>query len=104
MATLVVLAGRLPGHTQPGGDLEPADAQSDRLVDQDREFRRCLLLRTLGALNPLQHLGWGQAGTQPVWTWWRGWCLLPSTRLYLPGFRIRPALRSGHVIHHAGEV
>ena len=57
MATLVVLTGRLPGHTQPDGDLGPADAQSNRLVDQDREFRPCPLLRSPGALNPLQHLG-----------------------------------------------
>jgi hypothetical protein len=57
MVALVVLAGCLPGHAQLGGDLGPADAQSDRLVDQSREFRRCLLLRSPGTLNPLQHLG-----------------------------------------------
>jgi hypothetical protein len=57
MATLVVLAGRLPGHTQPCSDPGPANAQPDRLVNQDCEFRRCLLLRTPGALNPIQHLG-----------------------------------------------
>ena len=57
MAALVVLAGCLPGHAQPIGDFGPADAQSDRLVDQSREFRRCLLLRSPGTLNPLQHLG-----------------------------------------------
>jgi hypothetical protein len=33
MAALVVLAGRLPGHAQPGGDLRPPDAETDGLVD-----------------------------------------------------------------------
>ena len=33
MAALVVLAGRLPAHIQPGGDLWPPDAQADSLVD-----------------------------------------------------------------------
>jgi hypothetical protein len=57
MAALVVLAGCLPGHAQPIGDFGPADAQSDRLVDQSREFPRCLPLRSPCTLNPLQHLG-----------------------------------------------
>jgi hypothetical protein len=34
MAALIVLAGRLPGHTQPGGDRWPPDAQANSLVDQ----------------------------------------------------------------------
>jgi len=33
MATLIVLTGRLSGHTQPGGDLWPPDAQANSLVD-----------------------------------------------------------------------
>ena len=36
MATLVVLAGRLPGHPKVVGDLWPADAQPDSLVDERR--------------------------------------------------------------------
>jgi hypothetical protein len=57
VAALVVLAGCLPGHTQPCSDLWPADTQVDRLVDQLREFRLCLPLRIPSAFNPLQHLG-----------------------------------------------
>jgi len=56
MAALVVLAGRLLGHAQPGGDLRPPDAQSDSAVDQYREFRLCLPLCSPSALNPLHHL------------------------------------------------
>ncbi len=37
MAALVVLAGRLPGHAEPGGDLRPPDAQADTVVDEHRE-------------------------------------------------------------------
>jgi hypothetical protein len=33
MAALVVLAGRLPGNAQPGGDFRPPDAEADSLVD-----------------------------------------------------------------------
>jgi hypothetical protein len=33
MTALIVLAGRLPGHTQPGCDLWPPDAQANSLVD-----------------------------------------------------------------------
>jgi hypothetical protein len=33
MAALVVLTGRLPGYAEPGGNLWPADAQADSLLD-----------------------------------------------------------------------
>jgi hypothetical protein len=56
VAALVVLAGRLSGHAQSGGDLRPSDAQADSVVDQDRKFRLCFLLRGLGILDPLKHL------------------------------------------------
>ena len=36
MPTQVVLAGRLPGHPKVVGDLWPADAQPDSLVDERR--------------------------------------------------------------------
>ena len=36
VAALVVLAGRLPGHPKVVGDLWPADAQPDSLVDERR--------------------------------------------------------------------
>jgi len=32
MPTQVVLAGRLPGHPKPGGDIRPPDAHAHRLV------------------------------------------------------------------------
>lgn len=57
VAALVVLAGCLPGHTQPCSDLRPADTQADSLIDQLREFRLrlplCSPLCSPGALNPL---------------------------------------------------
>jgi hypothetical protein len=57
VAALVVLAGRLPGHAEPGGDFWPPDAQADGVVDEHRELRRCRLPREPDALDPLQHLG-----------------------------------------------
>ena len=53
MAALVVLTGRLPGHTEPGGDLGPPEAQANSLVNQLRECRFCSLLRNPGALDLL---------------------------------------------------
>jgi hypothetical protein len=53
MTTLVVLAGRLPGHAQPGGDLRPPDAEADSLVNEHCEFCLCLPLCISSALNPL---------------------------------------------------
>jgi hypothetical protein len=64
MATLVVLAGGLPGHTQPGGDLWPPDTQTDGLVDQLRECRFCSPLCNSGALDLLQHLGHRHPGSR----------------------------------------
>ena len=57
MAALIVLAGRLPGHTQPGGDWWPPDALANSLVDQLRECGFCPPLCNPGALDLLQHLG-----------------------------------------------
>jgi hypothetical protein len=53
VAALVLLAGCLPGHTQPCSDLWPADTQVGSLVDQLREFRLCPPLGSPSALNPL---------------------------------------------------
>ena len=53
MAALVVLAGRLPGHAQPGSYFWPADAHADRVVDQYGEFGLGFLLYGPGALDPL---------------------------------------------------
>ena len=57
MAALLVLSGRLSGHTQPDGDLRPPDAQVNSLVDQFRERRFCPQLRSPGALDLFQYLG-----------------------------------------------
>ena len=57
VAALVVLACRLPGDSEPGGDLWPPDAQIDGMVDEHREFRLCLVPREPGVLDLLEHLG-----------------------------------------------
>jgi hypothetical protein len=89
MAAQVVLAGCLPGHPEPGGDLWPPDAQADRLIHQHREFGFCLLPGESGAFDPLQHLGWRQPGS-PRWrAWWFRLCLVPPPRLDMPGSRLR---------------
>jgi hypothetical protein len=104
MAALVMLTGRLSGHPQAECDLRPSNAQDHSVIDQDRKLALCLLLHNLGALDPFEHLGRGQPGEALGWAWRRGCCLLPLTRLSLPGSRIRPALRSSHAIQHAGRV
>lgn len=104
MAALVMLTGRLSGHTQPEGDLRPSNAQDHSVIDQDRKLGLCLLLHDPGALDPFEHLGRGQPGKPLGWAWRRGCCLLSLTRLSAPGSRIRPALRSSHAIKHAGRV
>ena len=62
MAALVALAGRLPGHPEPDGDLRPPDALIDGMVDERREFRLCLVPREPGVLDLLKHLGCRQVG------------------------------------------
>jgi hypothetical protein len=74
------------------------------VVDQGRKLRLCFLLRRLGVLDPLKHLERGQPGDPLGGAWrWR-WSLLPLTLVYLPGFRLRPPLRSCHGVQDAGEV
>ena len=62
MAALVVLAGRLPCHSEPGRDLGPPDALVDGIVDERREFRLCLVPDVPGVLELLKHLGCRQVG------------------------------------------
>jgi len=104
VAALVVLAGRLSGHAQSGGDLRPSDAQDDSVVDQDPQLRLCFLLRGPRVLDPLKHLGRRQAGNPLRRAWRLRGSLLPLTLVYLPGFRLRSPLRPCHVVQHAGEV
>ena len=49
VAALVVLAGRLPGHTEPDSNFWPPDAQADGVVDEHRELR----LATRGQLSEI---------------------------------------------------
>jgi hypothetical protein len=104
MTTLVVLSGRLSGHTQPGGDLWSPDAQANSLVDQLRECRFCSLLRKPGALDLLQHLGGAHPGSRLRLAWRLRWRLLPPLRLRSLGSRARSALCPSHALQDAGEV
>jgi hypothetical protein len=74
------------------------------VVDQDRKLGLCFLLRGLGVLDPLKHLGRGQPGNPLRGAWWLRWSLLPLTLVYLPGFRLRPPLRSCYAVQDAGDV
>jgi len=62
VSALVVLAGRLPGHFEPDGDLWPPDAQADGMVDEHREFRLGFVASESGTLDPREHLGCRQVG------------------------------------------
>ena len=102
VTTLVMLAGRLPGHAKLGGDLRPPDALADGVVDERRNHRLGLLLRNPGAPDPLEHLGRGHPGKLRYRVWRFRWRLLPI-RLYPSGSWTRLALRPRHAIHHAHE-
>jgi hypothetical protein len=52
VAALVVLAGRLPGHPEPGGNVRPSDTQGDSVVDQNGEFGLGFQLHGPSALDP----------------------------------------------------
>jgi len=62
VAALVVLACRLPGDPEPGGDLWPPDAQIDGMVDEQHELRLCLVPHVPDVLDLLKHLGCRQVG------------------------------------------
>jgi hypothetical protein len=62
VATLVVLAGCLPRHPEPGGDIRPPDAHADCLIHEHREFGVCLFPHESGAFDPFEHLGRGRLG------------------------------------------
>jgi hypothetical protein len=98
MAALVVLPGRLPGHTQPAGDLWPPDAWANSLVDQLRECRFCPPLCNPGALDLCQHLGGRHPGSRLRLAWRLRWRLLPPLR------PLGSPLCSSHAIQDAGEV
>jgi hypothetical protein len=57
MTALVVLAGRLSGDAEPGGNLWPPDAQIDGMVDERREFRYCIVPHVPDVLELLKHPG-----------------------------------------------
>jgi len=102
MAALVVLAGRLPGHTETGGDLRPSDAHADRLIHQHRECGIRLLTGESGPFDPLQHLGWRQLGIPRLRAWRFRSSLGAPPWLHMPD--LRPALGPAHVIQHVGRV
>ena len=62
VAALVVLACRLPGDPEPGGNLWPPDALIDGMVDERREFRLCFVPHVPGVLDLFKHLGCRQVG------------------------------------------
>ena len=98
VAALVLLAGSLPGYAEPCGDLRPADAQADGVVDEQGQFRFRLLLRDAHTLDALQHLRGGHAGNslRKAWRFHRRHSVLP-VRLRLLPFGARLTLRPGHV-------
>ena len=103
VAAPVVLAGRLPGHTEPGGDFWPPDAQADGLVDEHCEFHLCCLPREPDAFDPVQHLGRRQLRSSLRRCWWFRSLLVPWPWLNTPG-GLRLALRPTHATQHAREV
>ena len=101
MTALIVLAGRLPGHTQPGCNLWPPDAQANSLVNQLRQRRFCFPLCNPGALDLLQHLDGRHPGSRLRLARRLRWGLWRPLRPHPLGFS---TLGSSHAIHDAGEV
>jgi len=62
VTALVVLACRLPGDPESGGDLWPSDALIDGMVDERREFRLGFVPHVPGVVDLLKDLGCRQAG------------------------------------------
>jgi hypothetical protein len=101
VATLIALAGRLPGYAKLGGDLRPADAQAYRMVDQHREFRFCRIPRDLGTLNLLQDLGRRELGSLRWQIRRFTWLRAAASGLSMPDLRLAPGL--AHVVQHAAS-
>ena len=87
MAALVVLAGRLPGDSELGSDLRPADAEFDGVVDQRCEFGFCLLLCSTDVPDPVEQLRWGHPGNPLRRARAFGWRLVLPILLPLLGSR-----------------
>ena len=102
VAALVVLAGRLPGHTEPDSNFWPPDAQADGVVDEHRELRLCRLPREPDAFDPLQNLGRRQLRNSLRRCWRFRSFLVPWTWVNTPGPRL--ALRPTHATQHARQV
>jgi hypothetical protein len=73
------------------------------MVDEQREFRLCLVPREPGALDLLKHLRCRQVGNPLRRACRLCWRLLPPRRDVLDS-RTRPALRLAHGIQHAAQV
>ena len=100
VSALIVLAGCLPSHFKPEGDLWPSGAQADSMVDEHREFGICLVPREPGTLDPREHLGCRQVSNPLRRVRWVCWCLVPPQRLRLFDSWTGPALRLAHGIQH----
>ena len=91
VSALVVLAGCLPGHPKPGGDLRPSNAHADRLIDQRYEFGLRLVPAESGAFDPLQHPSGedsGEAGGAGPSDSARAWCRRPDCTCLALGWRL----------------
>jgi len=104
VAALVVLACRLPGDSELGGDLWPADAQVDGMVDERREFRLCVVPHVPGVLDPFKHLGHRRVGDSLRRVSELCWRLLRPPRLRAVDPCTRSALRLAHGLQHAARV
>jgi len=104
MAALVVLACRLPCHSEPGGDLRPPDALIDGMVDEHRQFCLRLVPHVPDVPDLLKHLGCRRVSD--LLRRACGFCcrLLRPPRLHVLHPRTRPALRLAHGFQDAAQL
>lgn len=102
--SVVLLAGRLPAHSQMPGDIGPPHPQPDRVVDQRGQLLPGLIPRDPGTGDLLQHLRRGQPCC-PLHGSRRG-CRRPVavTRLHVLHLRAGPAPGLAHVFQDASGV
>jgi hypothetical protein len=93
--TPVLLPGRLPGNSEPIGNVWPPNAQAGRVIDQHCEFRICAVPSKPGTFDSFKQLRCRQPG-EALRCWRRCGCRLAP--LWLLGLypRSRPALRLAH--------
>ena len=93
--TAVLLPGRLPGNSEPIGNVWPSNAQAGRVIDQHCEFRLCAVPSKLGTFDSFKQLRCRQPG-KALRCWRQFGCRLAP--LWLLGLypRSRHALRLAH--------